>query len=258
MPSPRRKLSRPFRSGPSEAAPAPTAAPGEHAAPPEPAAAPPVEPAAPPESLPPSATPAPAPAGGELLDAHEPFLEPASEYELRPEVLLEPDGGGDVAFAQDLDSSVADFGASRPPSRSCEWCNTPLPEPAPATCPTCGAPLAPVEPDLEIPGLTTMSMEAAFARQRAEARRQGGGSSAGPSAAAPVGASPGAPAPAPGVSPELTLDEPTVEEAVKPPDDQVRRMMLQIELEQLRSSLPRGALAEGPPEAGEASDDEPA
>jgi len=228
-----------------------------------PTAAPPVEPVAPPTAAPvspppepvaPVAPPFPADAGGELLDAHEPFLEPVSEYELRPEVLLEPDGGGDTAFAQDLDRSVVDFGTSRPPARSCEWCNTPLPEPVPAACPNCGAPLAPAEPDLEIPGLTTMSMEAVLARQRAEARRQAGGTSATP-VSPPAQAGPAAGS---GVAPDLQLDEPTVEEAVKPPDDQVRLMMLQMELEELRHSLPREALAEGPPEAGEASDDEPA
>lgn len=289
MPSPRRKLSRPFRSGSAGAAPGETPAPPDAetepaaAESPPPAgqasllaeqAAPPAEPAAPPvaqdpplaEPAPPVATPVPPVAGGpvppvaggELLDVHEPFLEPLSEYELRPEALLEPDGGGDMAFAEDLDRSVVDFGASRPPARSCEWCNTSLADPAPSACPNCGAPLTPAEPDLEIPGLTTMSMEAVFARQRVEARRQGGGSGANPASppaqAAPVAGS----GSVSGAVPGLQLDETTVEEAVKPPADQVRRMMLQIEIEQLRNNLQREGLAEGPPEAGEASDDEPA
>jgi len=251
MPSPRRKLSRPFRS-PSTEAETPAAADAEGVAPVSPpdsgsssasvpspvdAAMPDAGAAAAP-AVGPVPAPPPGPADGELLDAHEPILEPMTEYELAPEALLEPDGGGDTAFAADLDRAVTDFGASRPPVRTCEWCNRELPDPMPPTCPNCGAPLAPAEPDLEIPGLTTMSMEALYARQLAETKRQGAAAATPPAAATPAAATD---QPGTGEGPAglmgVQLEGSAQQEAVRPPDDQVRRMMLQMEIEQVRGPL---------------------
>ncbi|MGZ6260301.1 MAG: hypothetical protein ACXWPO_09130 [Candidatus Limnocylindrales bacterium] len=272
MPSVRRKPGRASRPATPETTPD-AAAPAEGSAPedaPTPAAAvtpEPPTPAAPQPAAssagpaapvqapvvprPAPAVPPPAPAApvtNELLDEREPMLEPATEYELAPQLLLEPDAGGDATFTGNLDQSVLEFGASRQPARACEWCNTPLEDATAATCPTCGAPLQPVQPDLEIPGLTTMSLEAALARQRAEARRQGEGRTT------LAGLRPGAAAPASSAqSQAVPLDEETVQEAVKPPDEEVRRLMLEMELRELRDTLEEEARARSVDDALEAA-----
>jgi hypothetical protein len=93
-----------------------------------------------------------------------------------------------------------------------------------------------------------MSLEAALARQRAEARRQGEGRTtlAGlrPGAAAPASSTPSQPVP---------LDEETVQEAIKPPDEEVRRLMLEMELRELRDTLEQEARARSVDDALEAA-----
>ncbi len=173
------------------------------------------------------------PAGGELLDAHEPLLEPETEYELPPEALLAPDAGGDRAFVANLDPSVLEFGTARASTSACQWCNAPLPDATAATCPSCGASLRPAQADLEVPGLTTSTAARQVPR---------GGEVLPPGTEPPV-APPPSPSPTgqgallEGALPpvDLQLDEATVQEAVKPPDLEVRRLMLEMELEQLRA-----------------------
>lgn len=205
--------------------------------------------AAPPDPLAPSAPPpapvadadpavavavavAPAASHEPILERGQPMLEPLTAYELSPKILLGPDGGGDRAFAADLDESVRDFGSTRNMVRVCEWCNTPLADAEAATCPSCGANLKPVEPDAEIPGLTTMTLEAVLARRRAEAQQQATSNAA-------TRLFRGAPAAPPVTSPaSLQLDDATIEEAIKPPDDAVRRAMIQLEIEALQAHAP--------------------
>jgi len=188
-------------------------------------------------------TPPRASAAEPLLEHGQPLLEPLTSYELSPDALLGPDGGGDRAFAANLDPAVRDFGSTRSIVRVCEWCNTPLSDPDAAQCPSCGANLKPLEPDTEIPGLTTMSLEAVLARRRAEAQQQATSNAPGGilrSAGSILGTgratTPSAPAV---VTPEgLQLDDASIEEAIRPPDDAVRRAMLQLEIEALKAQAP--------------------
>ena len=225
--------------------PAPQVMPPVEAAPSAEAAPEVVEPPAAPPPVTAAAAPPPAePVAGEpLLEHGQPMLEPLTAYELAPNALLAPDGGGDRAFAADLDATVKDFGSTRNAVRVCEWCNTPLSDPDAAQCPSCGANLKPLEPDAEIPGLTTMTLEAELARRRAEAQQQatsnaGGGilRSAGSilGSARPVPP----PTPAPVTQESLELDDASIEEAIRPPDDAVRRAMLQLEIEALQAQAP--------------------
>ncbi len=231
-----RKPTRPSApQGAPPPGPEPVAPPAEPLAPQAAAAAPePPQAAAPPERV----------ADEPLLEHGQPMLEPLTAYELSPKVLLAADGGGDRAFAPDLDPEVRDFGSTRNIVRVCEWCNTPLSDPDAAHCPSCGANLKPLEPDQEIPGLTTMSLEAELARRRAEAQQQATSNASGGilrSAGSLLGTgrsgtSPAAPAV---VTPEgLQLDDATIEEAIRPPDDAVRRAMLQLEIEALKAQAP--------------------
>ena len=205
--------------------------------PPVPVAPPPGEPAAPVAAAAPERVP-----DEPLLEHGQPMVEPLTAYELSPQVLLAPDGGGDRAFAADLDPTIRDFGSTRNAVRVCEWCNTPLSDPDAAQCPSCGANLKPLEPDQEIPGLTTMSLEAELARRRAEAQQQATSNAPGGilrSAGSILGTGrTNTPAPAV-VTPEgLQLDDATIEEAIRPPDDAVRRAMLQLEIEALKAKAP--------------------
>jgi len=231
---------------------APQAAPPPDPTPPVEPAAPPVEPVPPPPVAPsplpaePSSATLPpvGPVAGEpLLEHGQPMLEPLTAYELAPSALLAADGGGDRAFAADLGPTVRDFGSTRSSVRVCEWCNTPLSDPDAAQCPSCGANLKPLEPDTEIPGLTTMSLEAELARRRAEAQQQATSNAPGGilrSAGSILGAGRTSPPPAPAVvTPEgLQLDDASIEEAIRPPDDAVRRAMLELEIEALKAQAP--------------------
>ncbi len=223
---------------------APQAAPPPDPEPVAPPAKPLASPAAP-EPPPAAATLPPERVADEpLLEHGQPMLEPLTAYELSPKVLLAPDGGGDRAFAADLDPEVRDFGSTRNTVRVCEWCNSPLSDPDAAQCPSCGANLKPLEPDQEIPGLTTMSLEAELARRRAEAQQQATSNASGGilrSAGSILGTGRAATPPTPSVvvTPEgLQLDDATIEEAIRPPDDAVRRAMLQLEIEALRAQAP--------------------
>jgi hypothetical protein len=227
---------KPTRPSAPQAAPPPEP---EPVAPPANTLAPQAAPAVP-EPPPAAALPPERVADEPLLEHGQPMLEPLTAYELSPKILL---AGGDRAFAADLDPEVRDFGSTRNIVRVCEWCNTPLSDPDAAQCPSCGANLKPLEPDQEIPGLTTMSLEAELARRRAEAQQQATSNasngilrSAGSILGTGRATTPAAPAVV--TSQGLQLDDATIEEAIRPPDDAVRRAMLQLEIEALKAQAP--------------------
>jgi hypothetical protein len=130
----------------------------------------------------------------------------------------------DTAFAEHLDPETLAFGAPKPQAIVCQWCNGPLETDALEVCPHCGSRLKPTDDDLVVPGVTTLSAEAARALELVEIQRNREAAKTGQAMyTTPSLASAAAVVPAP--------DEATVEAANRPPDDQVRRLMLEMELE---------------------------
>lgn len=137
---------------------------------------------------------------------------------------LAPDDPGDTAFAEHLDPAIRDFGAPKPQAVVCQWCNEPLGSDDPEVCPHCGSRLKPTEENLLVPGVTTLSSEAARALELAEIQRNRAAAKSGQAMyTTPRLATAEAVIPAP--------DEATIEAANRPPDDEVRRVMLELELE---------------------------
>jgi len=131
---------------------------------------------------------------------------------------------GDVAFGEHLDPETLAFGAPKPQAIVCQWCNGPLESDGLDLCPHCGSRLKPTDEDLVVPGVTTLSAEAARALELAEIQRNREAAKTGQAMyATPSLSSPSAVVPAP--------DEATVEAANRPPDDEVRRIMLELERE---------------------------
>lgn len=131
---------------------------------------------------------------------------------------------GDVAFAEDLDPETLAFGAPKPQAIVCQWCNQPLESDGLELCPHCGSRLKPTDEDLVVPGVTTLSAEAARALELVEIQRNREAAKSGQAMyTTPSLASAQSVVPAP--------DEATVEAANRPPDDEVRRVMLEMELE---------------------------
>ncbi len=131
---------------------------------------------------------------------------------------------GDVAFAEDLDPETLAFGAPKPQAIVCQWCNGPLESDGLELCPHCGSRLKPTDEDLVVPGVTTLSAEAARALELVEIQRNREAAKSGQAMyTTPSLASAQSVVPAP--------DEATVEAANRPPDDEVRRVMLEMELE---------------------------
>jgi hypothetical protein len=103
------------------------------------------------------------------------------------------------------------------PAARCPWCSAVLDRPGPAACPSCGAHL--VEPSgVSVPGVTSIDTEA-LARSHAALRAPGG------IVSMLAGGDEGEP--------------PTDEElpALAPPDDEVRREILRMQLEAELASL---------------------
>ena len=179
---------------------------------------------------------------------------PGLAAELPPGAELEPivpspidDGGVDTAFSVNLAPEVQAFGAPKPLASVCQWCNAGLPDPDVAICPHCGGRLKPIDEALEVPGLTTITPEARAALERAAVQRLRDAARRGRTNEPPFqvgGSSPAEPPPAP--VPEL--DDAEVQAAIAPPEDAVRRLMLEMELEALRSARARDQL---PLEIGE-------
>lgn len=131
---------------------------------------------------------------------------------------------GDVAFGEHLDPETLAFGAPKPQAMVCQWCNGPLESDDLELCPNCGSRLKPTDEDLVVPGVTTLSAEAARALELVEIQRNREAAKSGQAMyTTPSLATAQSVVPAP--------DEATVEAANRPPDDEVRRVMLEMELE---------------------------
>jgi len=130
----------------------------------------------------------------------------------------------DLAFGEHLDPETLAFGAPKPQAIVCQWCNETLESDDLEVCPHCGSRLKPTDEDLVVPGVTTLSAEAARALELVEIQRNREAAKTGQAMyTTPSLASASAVIPAP--------DEATVEAANRPPDDEVRRLMLEMELE---------------------------
>ena len=142
------------------------------------------------------------------------------------------------SFDPALDESTRAFGSSRPTTTLCPWCNRPLPDPDAETCPHCGAALKPVQEDLAIPGLTVSPVDPR------EALAQTSEQLAAYAVRTPESIAP-------------DTDRPEFE----PPSPEVRRKMLEMELEAQGLSAQEAAQVAGEqtgehtPETGPASDD---
>ncbi|HET7677625.1 MAG TPA: hypothetical protein VFK38_07210, partial [Candidatus Limnocylindrales bacterium] len=161
---------------------------------------------------------------------------------------LDDDGEGDMAFAENVDPTLHEYGLPKPPERVCQWCNQPLPDPEAAVCPHCGSRLKPVEEELDVPGLTSVARSAIEAQERIERKRR---EAAGERAARVLGGAPLAPASSlpPVVLPPAIEGDPSFQ----PPDPEVERLMRQMELEarlaERGATAPRVAGEERPAEA---------
>jgi hypothetical protein len=140
------------------------------------------------------------------------------------ELGLEIGDEGDVAFGEHLDPETLAFGAPKPQAIVCQWCNGALASDDLEVCPHCGSRLKPTDEDLVVPGVTTLSAEAARALELVEIQRNREAAKSGQAMyTTPSLATAQSIVPAP--------DEATVEAANRPPDDEVRRVMLEMELE---------------------------
>jgi hypothetical protein len=135
---------------------------------------------------------------------------------------------GDTAFSEDLDPETRAFGAPKPQAVVCQWCNGPLESVDLEVCPHCGSRLKPTDENLVVPGVTTLSSEAARALELAEIQRNREAAKSGQAMyTTPSLAAAEAIVPAP--------DEATIEAANRPPDEEVRRLMLEMEQEARRA-----------------------
>ena len=131
---------------------------------------------------------------------------------------------GDTEFSADLDPDTLAFGAPKPLALVCQWCNQPLESAELEACPHCGSRLRPTDDNLIVPGVTTLSSEAARALELVEIQRNREAAKSGAAMYTQTSLSTSTPVvPAP--------DEATIEAANRPPDDEVRRLMLEMELE---------------------------
>ncbi|HEX5465387.1 MAG TPA: hypothetical protein VFW92_01800 [Candidatus Limnocylindrales bacterium] len=156
--------------------------------------------------------------------------EPASEAQVPRD-----DGGIDWSFSADLASEVRDFGRDRPSTTVCQWCGAGLPDPAAETCPSCHGRLRPVQADLEVPGLTALGPEARAIQARIEVARLREAARRGEIVPQAASAAQEAPPPIP----PPVLGETELVAAVQPPDEAVRRVMLEMEVAARRSALER-------------------
>jgi hypothetical protein len=144
---------------------------------------------------------------------------------------------GDLAFGEHLDPETLAFGAPKPQAIVCQWCNGALATADLEVCPHCGSRLRPTDDDLVVPGVTTLSAEAARALELVEIQRNREAAKTGQAMyTTPSLAAAAAVVPAP--------DEATVEAANRPPDDEVRRIMLQMELEARQARAAAAARSE--------------
>ena len=129
-------------------------------------------------------------------------------------------------FDEKLDPEMQRFGETKPLATVCPWCGQGLPEGDLDTCPHCGALLKPADEALEVPGVTTLSLEAARLlevaeekrRRKMEPRRKLTTEVANPVRAA------------------IAVDAAQVEAAIQPPADEVRRVMQEMAASARRAS----------------------
>jgi len=173
----------------------------------------------------------------------------------RPASATWDDEGLDMTFSATLPQEATHFGEPSPVAPICQWCNTRLPAPDVAKCPSCGVRLQPVEGTPDLPGLTAPAPSsyrpAAPSPTAAPARSAGGV----PVPGWPGSSQPATQRPAPpamprdlsayeGLTPEeiemLSNSSATLRneisqlnsrEALEPPSRDVKQAMLEIEFE---------------------------
>jgi len=204
----------------------------------------------------PPAPPADQPDGAAEVAAPDPVATLVDELEPIAEAAAAGGPEVDTTFNEDLAPETLAFGAPKPQAIVCQWCNGPLESDDLEVCPHCGSRLKPTEEDLVVPGVTTLSSEAARALELVEIQRNREAAKAGQAMyTTPSLASAAAVVPAP--------DEATVEAANRPPDDEVRRVMLQMELEarqaraaaEARSDIEAMIVADAESQAGPSESD---
>jgi len=126
------------------------------------------------------------------------------------------------SFAPSLDEEARTFGSPRPLVTLCMWCNQPLPDASAETCPHCGAALKPVDEDIAIPGLTVSPVDPRAAMAATSEQL-----------AAYAVRTPES------IAPEVERPE------LEPPSLEVRRKMLEMQLEALGVSPTDAAAAVG-------------
>ena len=163
--------------------------------------------------------------GQATADADDPGAAPSeADAEAGPPLGSDLSDEGDLAFGEHLDPETRAFGAPKPQAIVCQWCNGPLESDDLELCPHCGSRLKPTDDDLVVPGVTTLSAEAARALELVEIQRNREAAKSGQAMyTTPSLATAQSIVPAP--------DEATVEAANRPPDEEVRRVMLEMELE---------------------------
>ena len=113
------------------------------------------------------------------------------------------------AFTSSLDEAAREYGSARPQEPTCPWCNAALGDVAATRCPACGAALKPVDEQLEVPGVTVSPVEL---RASQEAAAQ---------------------------AVEALVQADREGEGLQPPSTEVRRAMLELELEALKAEAAR-------------------
>ncbi len=97
-------------------------------------------------------------------------MTPTTE-DAEPELGRDNGDEGDIAFGEHLDPETLAFGAPKPQAIVCQWCNGALESDDLEVCPHCGSRLKPTDEDLMVPGVTTLSAEAARALELVEIQR---------------------------------------------------------------------------------------
>ncbi|HEY8167526.1 MAG: hypothetical protein ACHQ02_01235 [Candidatus Limnocylindrales bacterium] len=168
--------------------------------------------------------PSPEPPSGPAADAEAETAELVDELEAVAEAAEMRTSEADTTFSADLDPETLAFGEPKPLAIVCQWCNGALETTDLEICPHCGSRLKPTDENLVVPGVTTLSSEAARALELVEIQRNRAAAQSGAAMyTTPSLATAASVVPAP--------DEATVEAANRPPDDEVRRLMLEMELE---------------------------
>ena len=153
------------------------------------------------------------------------------EPEVTP-VMRDDDEETASSFAADLHPETLSFGVDKPAPTVCQWCNTPLEDATVAICPHCGAALQPLDPDVEVPGLTTMSPEARAAQARVERKLREAMATRSLGRSLLIGNSPPAD-PSPVIEELVSADEGVLAGSYQPPPQAVQDLIRRMEMEAL-------------------------